>query len=104
MITEYTGLYVTASGFAISVGTSNTAVLPANAQRRYAVFHNEGSNPMWLTFGVSASISVSGVRLEASGNSGCRYEMSPRLGNLYLGAINGIASSTMTVIGVEGSA
>ena len=79
---------------AVSAATS-TAILANNGSRQYATICNDGANNVYLSFGVPAVLSK-GYRLAAAA---C-YEM--KLGTIFIGAINGIAtSSTSTVTIIE---
>lgn len=81
------------------IGAADTVALAANANRLYACFVNDGTEPIYLYLGDDAVMNK-GIRLNASGGS---YEMSRELGNLYTGAINGIcASGGMTLLVTEG--
>ena len=81
------------------IGAATTVALAANANRLYAMFINDGTEPIYLKLGV-AGVMNQGIRLNASGGS---YEMSRELGNLYVGAVNGIcASGGMTLLVTEG--
>lgn len=83
-----------------SIGVADTAVLAANAARKWAAFVNDSANVIYLAFGTAAIVG-SGIRLNANGGS---FEMSKKLGNLSLGTvrgISGVAAQNLTV--VEGS-
>jgi hypothetical protein len=81
---------ITAAGDTpVSVGSSTTAVLPANGNRVYALFVNDSDEVIYLRRGAAAVLNQ-GIRLNASGGS---YEMSGKFGNLYTGAINAICAS-----------
>jgi len=62
----------------------NTVVIPADANRRYALFINDSDTVIYLNFGGVSAINQ-GIRLNANGGS---YEMSAQFGNLYTGAVN----------------
>lgn len=82
-----------------SVGASTTAVLAANANRKYALIINDSTSVVYLKIGGDAEANK-GIRLNASGGS---YEMSAALGNLATGAINGISDGAgKNVIVTEG--
>lgn len=79
-------------------GTS-AAVLAANGAREYALVVNDGSATCYLNLG-STAVANTGIRINANGGF---YEISRRWGNLYTGAINGIAANgSATLIVTEG--
>ncbi len=81
------------------IGAADTVALAANANRLYAAFVNDGTEAIYLKLGVAAVMNQ-GIRLNAAGGS---YEMSREIGNLYVGAVNGIcASGGMTLVVTEG--
>ena len=80
------------------IANVTTVALAANANRLYALFVNDGTEPIYLKLGVAAVMNQ-GIRLQVGGS----YEMSRELGNLYVGAVNGIcASGGMTLLVTEG--
>lgn len=68
-------------------GTSQAALV-LNHERVYAMFQNDSDLTIYLRLGETA-IANEGIRLNANGGS---YEISDRLGNLFDGAVNAIAS------------
>ncbi len=93
------GAYTTPTHTWPVIAAATTVALAANANRRYVCFVNDGTEPIYLYLG-AAAVMNRGIRLNASGGS---YEMSRELGNLYVGAINGIcASGGMTLLVTEG--
>lgn len=81
------------------IGAATTVALVANANRLYAAFINDGTEAIYLYLGAAAVLNR-GIRLNASGGS---YEMSREIGNLYVGAVNGICTSGgMTLLVTEG--
>ena len=83
----------------VTVLTTSTAVLSANATRRYALIVNDSDTVIYLSLGGTA-VANTGIRLNANGGS---YEMSPGLGNVYQGAITAICSATpKTLLVMEG--
>lgn len=81
------------------IANATTVALAANANRLYACLVNDGTEPIYIKLGVAAVMNQ-GIRLNAAGGS---YEMSREIGNLYVGAINGIcASGGMTLVVTEG--
>lgn len=72
-----------------TIGNTTTAALAANASRIYALLINDSDEAIYLKLGAAAVLNA-GIRLNANGGS---YEMSEKLGNLYVGAINGICTS-----------
>ena len=72
-----------------TIGNTTTAALAANASRLYALFINDSDEAIYLGLGVAAAVNR-GIRLNANGGS---YEMSEAVGNLYVGAVNGICAS-----------
>lgn len=81
---------LTAAHTVVTVGATSTAVLAANALRRYALFVNDSDETVYLSFDGTAAALNDGVRLNASGGS---YEMSVRVGNIHQGAVKGICAS-----------
>lgn len=80
---------------AVSVLSSSTTILAANAARKYAVICNNGTNDVFLARAGTA-VSGSGILLKASGGS---YEINST--NLYLGIICGISASSNSVSAEE---
>jgi hypothetical protein len=76
----------------ISVGTTDTAILPANLGRREVTIVNDGANVVYLSFGTGAAVANAGVRLNAAGGS---YTT-----NNWEGAIRGIAVTAASVLTV----
>ena len=70
-------------------GAASGALLAANANRIYALLINDSDTNVYIKLGAAAVLNQ-GIRLNANGGS---YEMSLELGNLYRGAVNGIAAS-----------
>lgn len=82
-----------------SATTTSGAMLAANKRRRYALFINDGAVDVYLDLGTTA-VANQGIRINANGGS---YEMSSHLGNLFVGAVNGItATGSATVLVTEG--
>ena len=78
----------------VSVAAATTLVLAANESRVNAVFVNDSSEVIYLSRG-NAAVVGRGIRLNANGGS---YEIDAS--NLFVGAINGIATgagSNLTV-------
>lgn len=73
----------------VTVAATTTAALAANASRIYALLINDSDEAIYLKLGAAAVLNA-GIRLNANGGS---YEMSEKLGNLYVGAINAICTS-----------
>ena len=93
------GNYTTPTHTQPSIGTGTTVALAANANRLYALFVNDSDEAIYIKLGVAAVMNQ-GIRLNASGGS---YEMSKQIGNLYVGAVNGICTSgTKALLVVEG--
>jgi len=80
--------FTTPTHTAVSIGAATTVVLAANANRLYALLINDSDAIIYIKLGASAVLNQ-GIRLNASGGS---YEMGEKVGNLYLGAINGITA------------
>jgi hypothetical protein len=76
---------------AVSVGTTDTAILPANLGRREVTIVNDGANVVYLSFG-TAAVANAGVRLNAAGGS---YTT-----NNWEGTIRGIAVTAASVVTV----
>lgn len=77
-------ILTSATNAKVAVQTTTTAVLVANARRKYARITNTGSNVVFLGLG-TAGVADIGVQLPANGT----FEIGGD--NLYVGAINGIA-------------
>jgi len=94
------GTYTTATNSAANVAVTTTEVLAANANRLYALIVNDSDTTIYLAVG-AAAVANAGIRLNANGG---HYEMSKKIGNLNVGAINGIHAGTGTKVAckVEG--
>ena len=75
----------TATHTAVTVN-GNTLALAANNEREYALIVNDSDQIMYIKFG-AAAVANESIRINASGGS---YEISPKFGNLYRGAIYAI--------------
>ena len=85
----------TTTNDSVTIGTSTTEILAANANRLYALVVNNSSSSVYLALGVNAVLNK-GIRINANGGS---YEI--KTDNLFIGAINGISaagSKNVTVI------
>lgn len=71
----------------ISVGSTSTTVLAANAARKFAVIVNDSNEVVYIAFHATAVLNQ-GIRLNASGGA---YEINAS--NLYTGIITGICAS-----------
>jgi hypothetical protein len=71
-----------------AIGTATAEVLGANADRRGVVLSNPGTIAVSLALGTAAAVSGEGIVIEG----GEQYEMSRGWGNLWSGAIQGVAS------------
>ncbi len=78
--------YDTATHSVGTVTAASSEVLAANTDRRYALFINDSDTVIYLMLGADA-VANQGIRLNANGGS---YEISAKLGSLYLGAVNAI--------------
>jgi len=85
---------ITPTHTAVTIGSSTTAVLAANANRTYVLLVNDSDAVVYVKLGAAAAMNA-GVRLNANGGS---YEMSYNIGNLYTGAINGISAAGSKVL------
>jgi len=83
------GAYTTPTHTNPNIAAATTVALEANANRLYALLINDSAETLYLKLGADAVLNQ-GIRLNANGGS---YEMSRELGNLYVGAINGIGTS-----------
>lgn len=81
------GVITTPAHTAPTAGVATGVILAANASRLRALFINDSDTVVYLAEGVPAVLNV-GIRLNPLGGS---YEMSRKIGNLYLGAVNGIS-------------
>lgn len=86
---DLTGSYSTPSHTAPTMGAASALVVAANADREYLLIVNDSDVTIYIKLG-EAAVANQGIRLNANGGS---YEMSRKLGNLYSGAVYGIASS-----------
>ena len=94
------GSYNAAAHTEASATATTSAALASNDARAYAMFQNDGDNDVYLRLG-EAAIKNEGILINANGGS---YEISDRLGNLFLGAVNCItASGTSVVLVLEGT-
>ena len=92
------------TGFAVSThtapvvaaGPASTTALASNIRRKYALFVNDSSNPIWLNLGNTA-VASTGIRLNATGGS---YEMMP--GNIWRGQVNFIGTAADVLLVTEG--
>ena len=92
------GGYTTPAHTAPVIAAATTVGLVANANRLYACFANNGTETIYLGFGVAAVMNI-GIPILPGGS----YEMSREIGNLYIGAVNGIcASGGMVLCVTEG--
>lgn len=90
---------ITPAHSAVSVGSSSTAIVSANSERKYLLLINDSDETIYVKLG-AAAVANEGIRLAASGGS---LELSVANGNLYAGAINGIcASGGKTLLVTEG--
>lgn len=78
--------YDTVAHDVITTTTTSGEALAANADRRYALFVNDSDTVIYIFLGGTA-VANRGIRLNANGGS---YEISAKLGSLYLGVINAI--------------
>ena len=79
-----------------TVTSTSSDVLDASSGRVYAVFVNDGTVPIYLSFtGTTAAVASKGIRLNASGGS---YEIN--LSNDYIGQVNAITASSTAVLTV----
>ena len=76
-------------------GTSSV-VLAANPARRYAVFVNDGSIPIYIALDDTAVMNK-GIRLNANGGS---YEIG--FNNFYVGVVSAICASSANLCYLEG--
>ena len=77
----------------ISVNSSaNSVALAANTQRRWALFVNHGSTPVFLAIATSTGTAVAdkGIRLAATGGT---FEMSPTHGNLDTRTVHAVTKT-----------
>lgn len=79
---------------AVSVGAVTTAVLAANADRKYALLVNDSDAVIYIAIGAAAALNA-GIRLNAGGGS---YEMYAANGNLDTRAINAITASAGKIL------
>jgi len=89
------GAYTIATHTAPSIGATTTVALVANTKRLYACFANDSTETIYLGLGVAAVMNI-GIPILSGGS----YEMSRKIGNLYVGAVNGICTSGGMVLAV----
>lgn len=77
----------TSSSVTVASSTS-TEILGKNTGRIYAAIVNDGDTDVYLSLGGTA-VAGEGIRLNANGGT---YEINPD--NLFIGAVNGIATSS----------
>ena len=77
----------TATNTKISVGSSDTTILAANASRKFAVIVNDSDETIYLSLSATA-VQGEGIRLNAAGGA---YEINAM--NRYTGEISGICTS-----------
>lgn len=90
------GALTVSTDSAVSVGTSDTAVLAANASRRYVQLVNDSTATIYLRLGAGAATLNSGIRVNPNGGS---FVIDSS--NLYTGEIRAIAAaaaSNLTVV------
>jgi len=77
-----------------AIAAATTLALAANPHRLYALFINDSDETIYLKIGAAAVLNQ-GIRLNASGGS---YEISQKLGNPNILAVNGICASGAKVL------
>lgn len=83
-----------------TIGSSSTAVVAANADRKWLLLVNDSDETIYIKFG-AAAVANEGIRIGSAGGS---LELRPSASNLYTGAINGIcASGSKILLVTEGS-
>jgi hypothetical protein len=96
---KLSGSITTVTHSVATAGVATSAMLAANANRKYALIVNDSDTVIYIKIGAAAVLNQ-GIRINANGGS---YEMSNAIGNLNTGAINGIASAAAkNVIVTEG--
>ena len=79
----------------VSIATATTVLAAADTgERNYGLIINKGTGDVWLGLGTAA---VVGKGILVGANRGW-YEMSGQYGNLWDGAINAIADTTVSEI------
>ncbi len=86
------GYVTTPTHSVVSVATSTTQVLAANANRVHALFVNDSDTVIYVMLGAAAVLNQ-GIRLNPGGGA---YELSLKMGNLYTGLVNAIHGGTGT--------
>lgn len=84
--------YSTVNQGTANIGTASAAVIGANADRVYLRIQNLSTAQVSLALG-TAAVANESIRLTAAGNLGDTYEMTRGWGNVYTGAVNGIAAA-----------
>lgn len=83
----------TQAGTSVTVGTSSTTLVSANASRKLLVISNDhATNILYVRLGASAAVANQGIRLNAAGGS-----LTLR-GDEYTGEVRAIASGASTVV------
>jgi len=80
---------ITPTHTAVTVGNTTTAVIAANAARKYLLLVNDSDEAIYVNLG-GAAVANTGVRINANGGS---LELSVQHANLYAGAVNAICAS-----------
>lgn len=84
-----------AAGASVSVGTTSTTVLGANAARKFLALCNDSANVIYLDLSGAAAVASKGVRLNAGGGALVLDRYVPT------GAIKAIASDVSSVLTVQ---
>lgn len=95
-----TGTFAAATHTTVSVATTSTQLIAANAVRLYLLIVNDSDTPIYLSLNGASAVGA-GIRLNPGGGS---FELSHKAGNLFTGAINAIhgATGTKNVLATEG--
>ena len=81
------------------MGTVSASAVAANGNRKFLRLQNMGTGDVHIRLGTAVAVSNEGIRLAAGGS----YEMSFGAGNVYSGAITGIAAFASTPLSyIEG--
>lgn len=92
--TSSANVITTATHTSVNVSASSFSVLPANANRKYALIINNSTVDVTICLGAVATLNV-GIILKANGGA---YEINNS--NLYTGAISAIAASATGALAV----
>lgn len=92
------GDVTTCTANSVTVGSSSTTLLAANANRKYACFSNTSDELVYIQLGGTA-VQGKGIMLGIEGEANDRYEIT--IDKLYKGIVTAICSSGSKVVATE---